>query len=140
MLSRALRLCIGTWEGDPGSFSANILVAVSRLVATYGDDLDDSTFVNKLGAVSIKTLARTAKERRAGSMGFAEAMVLVYNGKRKNAWSRLSIAKLYGKRTDGPCYEEAEHDEEPVQDDFEFDDNERFRLPYFAVIEENPDD
>lgn len=141
VLSRALRLCIGAWEGDSGSFSANVLVGIARLAAAYGDELDDETFVDKLGAVSIKTLARTAKERRAGSMGFAEAMVLVYNGKRKNAWSRLSITKLYGKRNGGDSnYEEKHYDEVQEDEDTEFDDNSRFHLPFFTVIEENPDD
>lgn len=145
VLSRALRLCIGAWEGDAGSFSANILTAIARLAATYEDELDDATFVDKLGAVSLKTLARNAKERRPGSMGFAEAMVLVYNGKRKNAWSRLSMAKLYSKRSGGNGYEAANEDnmKDDADDDYsesnEDSDNGRFRVPFFFEIEECPD-
>ena len=30
-LSRVLRLCIGTWEGDMNSFSANILNGITKL-------------------------------------------------------------------------------------------------------------
>ena len=96
-LSRVLRLIIGTWEGDVNSFSGNILNAVTRLVVAYGDSLNDDVFKEKLGVVSIKQLTRTAKERRSGSMGFAEAMVLEYNGKKKSNAYRLQINKLYAK-------------------------------------------
>ena len=41
---------------------------------------------------------RTAKERRPGSMGYAEAMVIEYNGKKKkDSAYRLSITKLNSK-------------------------------------------
>lgn len=96
-LNRVLRLIIGAWEGDVNSFSGNILNAVTRLVVVYGDSLDDDVFKEKLGAVSIKQLTRTAKERRPGSMGFAEAMVLEYNGKKRSNANRLQINKLYAK-------------------------------------------
>lgn len=79
-LSRVLRLIIGAWEGDLNSFSANILNAVTRLTVVYEDTLNDEVFKEKIGAVSVKQLVRTAKERRPGSMGVAEAMVLEYNG------------------------------------------------------------
>ncbi|MBQ6979192.1 MAG: hypothetical protein IJQ07_00945 [Clostridia bacterium] len=39
-----------------------------------------------------------AKERRPGSMGYAEAMVIEYNGKKKkDSAYRLSITKLNSK-------------------------------------------
>ena len=94
-LSRTLRLCIATWEGDVASFGANILKALAKLIVTYKDELDDEIFKEKVGTVSIKTLTRTAKDRRPGTMGFAEAMVLEYNGKKKFSPHRLSINKLY---------------------------------------------
>jgi len=95
VLDRALRLCIGAWEGDNNSFSANILNAVTKLIVTYGENLNDENFKNKLGAISVKQLTRTAKERTAGSMGYAEAMVLTYNGKKKNSQYRLRLGKLH---------------------------------------------
>lgn len=97
VLDRTLRLSIGAWEGDMNSFSGNILNAIAKLIVTYGDALSDETFKNKLGAISIKQLTRTAKERRAGSLGYAETMVVEYNGKKKNSAYRLSINKLYAK-------------------------------------------
>jgi len=96
-LSRVLRLIIGAWEGDLNSFSANILNAVTRLIAVYEDTLNDEVFKEKIGAVSVKQLVRTAKERRLGCMGVAEAMVLEYNGKKKSNHNRLFINKLYSR-------------------------------------------
>lgn len=94
-LNRVLRLIIGAWEGDMHSFTANMLNAVAKLIEVFGDTLDDDLFKEKLGNVSIKQLTRTAKERRPGSMGYAEAMIIEYNGKKKNNAYRLHINKLY---------------------------------------------
>jgi len=96
-LNRVLRLIIGAWEGDLNSFAANILNAVTRLIVVYGDSLNDEIFKEKLGAASVKYLLRTAKERRPGSMGVAEVMVLEYNGKTKSNSNRLFINKLYSR-------------------------------------------
>ena len=43
-----------------------------------------------------KELLRTAKERRAGSLGYAETMLIFYTKKMKNppAWSKLYTNKL----------------------------------------------
>ena len=60
ILNRVLRLIIGTWEGDCNSFSANIMNAVAKLCVVYKDQLNDEVFSEKLGAVSIKQLTRTA--------------------------------------------------------------------------------
>lgn len=94
-LNRVLRLIIGAWEGDMNSFSANMLNAVAKLVEVFGDTLDDDLFKEKLGCVSIKQLTRTAKERRPGCMGYAETMILEYNGKKKSNAYRLQINRLY---------------------------------------------
>jgi hypothetical protein len=97
VLNRVLRLIIGAWEGDMNSFSANILKAVAKLVVTYRDHLDEDVFKEKVGSLSVRQLTRNAKERRPGSMGFAEAMVIAYNGKKKNMHMRLAMNKLYAK-------------------------------------------
>ena len=97
VLNRVLRLIIGAWEGDANSFSANVMNAVAKLVVTYRDRLDEDIFKDKVGGQSIKQLGRVAKERRAGSMGYAEAMILAYNGKKKSAQHRLAMNKLYAK-------------------------------------------
>ena len=98
-LSRVLRLCIGTWEGDMNSFSANILNGITKLISVFGDQLNDEIFKEKVGAISVKQLVRTAKERHAGSMGYAEAMLIEYNGKKKNPAQRLSINKLHARES-----------------------------------------
>ena len=95
VLNRVLRLCIGTWEGENNSFSAKMMNAIAKLVVTYGDTLNDELFIEKLGMVSVKSLIRTAKERRPGSLGLAEAIVIEYNGKKKSSYSKLQIKCLY---------------------------------------------
>lgn len=97
VLNRVLRLCIGAWEGDANSFSANILNAIAKLVVTFRGRLDEDIFKEKVGAISVKQLVRNAKDRRPGSMGFCEAMIIAYNGKKKSIEHRLSMNKLYAK-------------------------------------------
>ena len=72
VLDHVLKLCIATWEGEDNSFSANILNAIAKLIVTYGENLNDETFKEKLSTLSIKQLIRTAKERRSGMLGVAE--------------------------------------------------------------------
>ena len=55
------------------------------------------TFKERLGLVPMKTIIRTARERRPGALGYAEAMLLFYNKKCKY---RLSMRKLYGTVSD----------------------------------------
>lgn len=97
VLNRVLRLIIGTWEGDMNSFSANIMNAVAKLCVVYKDQLNDETFTEKVGAISVKQLTRTAKDRRPGAMGYAEAMILEYNGKKKGSAGKLFMNKLYAR-------------------------------------------
>ncbi len=114
ILDRTLRLCIGTWEGDCNSFSSNMLRAIAKIISVYKDRLDESVFKEKLGAVSIKQLARIGKDRRPGSMGVAEAIIIEYNGKKKSPALRLSINKLYAN--DGETNEEENGDDDSTFD------------------------
>ena len=116
VLNRVLRLIIATWEGDVNSFSANVMNAVAKLCVVYKDQLNEDTFKEKVGAVSIKLLTRTAKERRAGSMGFAEAMILEYNGKKKSPGARLAMNRLYAK--DVSLWVELDEDDELSEDEY----------------------
>lgn len=74
-----------------------MLNGVARLVCCYGGDLKDDLFKEKLGNVSIKELSRTARDRRASSLGYSEAMLLTYN---KKSTKQLPFSKLYS--TKGP--------------------------------------
>ena len=91
VLDRTLRLSIGTWEGDYYSLSANMLKGIAFLIVAFGDSLKDDTFKEKVGVFSAKDIGRVAKERKAGSLGYAEAMLITYNKKMKAAlqWQRL---------------------------------------------------
>ncbi len=95
MLQKVINLIIITWEGEPKSFSANIMNGLARFLYAYGDKVNEATFKEKLGVISIKELTKTAKERKAGSLGFAEAMMLFYNKRLKNP---LSLNALYDNR------------------------------------------
>ena len=118
VLSRVLRLIIGAWEGDVKSFSAIILNAVAKLCVTYKGQLDEENFKEKCGAISVKALNRIAKERRPGAMGFAEAMVIEYNGKKKNSAHRLDIRLLYAR--DVSLWAENDTDDDLYDDSDEF--------------------
>lgn len=97
VLSRVLRLIVGTWEGDINSFSSNMLNAVARLVTAFGDTLNDEVFKDRVGNISVKQLVRTAKDKQPGSAGLAEAILAEYNGKRKSPAGKLFIGKLRAK-------------------------------------------
>ena len=94
ILQRSLRLCIATWEGDVDSLTSNILRGVTHLIVAYEDSLKDDMFVEKVGRSSPREIGRIAKERKAGSMGYAEAMLTLYN-KKSSANGTLKWAKLY---------------------------------------------
>ena len=91
VLNRVLNLIVMTWEGENKSFSSNILNGVTRLVLCFGDALKDEVFVEKVGGMSIRELSKIAKERRAGALGYAEAMLIAYNKRNKAGltWQRL---------------------------------------------------
>lgn len=93
VLDRTLRLCIGTWEGETNSLSSNILKGIAKLIVAFGEKMRDDVFKEKVGAYSAKDIIRTAKERRAGALGYAEAMLIAYNKKMKYPlrWSNLYI-------------------------------------------------
>lgn len=99
MLDRVIGLIVMTWEGEPKSFSGNIMNGIARLLYAYGDNIKDEIFKEKLGEVSIKEIVKTARERRAGSLGYAEAMLIFYNKKLKNQlpWQPLFTNKIDAK-------------------------------------------
>ena len=94
VLSRVLKLCAATWEGDVNSFSANMLRAVSKLVVTYGDAMDDMVFIEHVGNKTPKQISRMARDRGSGSEFFTQILLEEYNGKRRGN-TRLSPRKLY---------------------------------------------
>lgn len=94
-LDLTLRLAIGTWEGEAGSFSAQILKGIALLLNTFGDNLREDIFKEKVGRISLRELCRTAREFRNGSRGYAIAMANEYNRKTKYP---LHISKLYNTK------------------------------------------
>lgn len=114
-LDRVLRLCIGTWEGTPHSLSANMMSGVARLIYAYGEDLKDDIFKEKIGKCSVKEISRNAKERRPGSLGYAEALLLAYN---KKCRIQLRMEALYTHKTPNKKLKEVS---EPLPEDDDYD-------------------
>ena len=77
---------------------------VARLINAYGDQLKEDIFKEKLSRVSVKEISRTAKERRAGSLGYAEALLIFYNKKLRQPlkWETLYKHKLPRKTEQEP--------------------------------------
>ena len=113
VLDRTLRLCVGTWEGDIDSLGANVLAGVAKMVVAFGDQLRDETFKEKVGFMSVRQLSRIAKERGAGSLGYAEAMLVAYNRKCKYT---LRMTKLHSGKVAAED-DFVEENEEPLADD-----------------------
>ncbi len=100
MLDRVIRLIIMTWEGEQKSFSANIMNGLARFLYAFDDKINETVYKEKLGSVSVKELTKTAKERRAGSLGYAEAMLIFYNKRLKSplSWESLYINQIGKKK------------------------------------------
>ena len=113
MLDRTLRLCVGTWEGDIDSLGANVLAGVARMVVAFGEQLRDETFKERVGFMSVRQLSRIAKERGAGSLCYAEAMLVAYNRKCKYT---LRMTKLHSGKVAAED-DFVEENEEPLADD-----------------------
>lgn len=92
ILDRVLRLCIATWEGDRDAFSRNMLTGISLFISAYKDNVKDEIFKEKLSAESVRNISRAARERRNGSLGYAEAILDIYNKRLK---APLKREKLY---------------------------------------------
>ena len=128
VLDRVLRLMVGTWEGVTQSLSANMLNGLARLVYAYGDSLKEDMFKDKLSRVSIKELVRAANERRAGSLGFAEAMLIFYNKKTHATaleWNILYTTKVGKGRID---QEGIQADRDEIEEEAEMDAGEQMNM------------
>ena len=96
VLQRAIRLSVITWEGEPESMTSGILRGITRLICAFGDELKDEAFKEKVGRYTVREISRTARERKAGSIGYAEAMLTFYNRK-SGSNTALKWALLHDK-------------------------------------------
>ena len=108
VLDKAICLLLATWEGEKNSLSANMLKGIARIISTFGDALRDDIFKEHVGRLSTRMIARNAKDRRPGALGYAEAMLIAYNAKNKY---RLSMRKLYGKSSENDLEDETDEEE-----------------------------
>ena len=95
VLDHVLRLAIATWEGEPQSLSGSVLKGIALLIKTYGEDVNDEVFKERLGSYSIKEICRLAKDLRHGSIGYAEALLIYYY---KRTRKEPDFTPLYGIR------------------------------------------
>ena len=56
VLDKVLRILVSTWEGEIYSLTGNMLNAVARMLAAYGDALNEETFKERLGLIPMKTI------------------------------------------------------------------------------------
>ena len=96
VLDRTFRLCIGAWESDPNSLTANVLKGIMQLVVAFGDTLRDDLFIEKVGGLSLRELVRTARERK-GAFSFAETMLMAYNSKMKYQLQQSELYSVHKK-------------------------------------------
>lgn len=91
ILDKTLYILVATWEGDPYSLAANMLKATAKLLVCYEKYLKPEIFQQRLSRYSAKEITRVARERRSGSMGFAEALIIYYNKKTRHPlrWNLL---------------------------------------------------
>lgn len=83
-LDRTIRVVVNTWEGEASSLSGNMLKGIAHLIVTFGDNLKDEQFYEKLGSISVKEIIRIAKDRDNGKLGFSEALLSKYNQRMKS--------------------------------------------------------
>jgi hypothetical protein len=97
VLDRTLRLAVAAWEGESQSLSASMLRGIAHLVITFGEQLRDDGFAERLGQSSSREIVRDAKMRSPGAIGYSEIMLIAYNKNRKGclSMSRLRDSKPY---------------------------------------------
>jgi len=134
VLDTTLFVAVSTWEGDPVSLAANMLKGIAKLIVAYDSALRLDQFVERLSRVSPKEITRSAKERQNGSLGFAEAMLQVYNKRTKYP---LSYTRLFKSKYD-TAYEESEQlpENEGIEDDQMPGDEEQPNLLSFTGYDE----
>ena len=99
ILSRVRLVASASASCENNSLSGSMLMGIAKIVVAYGDSLKEDVFKDHVGKLSVKAIARTAKERRPGALGYSEAMMLAYNAKNKY---RLSLRALYGEKVSSP--------------------------------------
>ena len=71
-----MQACAAAWNKI--AFCKDTRNTVARLIASCGDALNADTFKECFGLLPMKTIIRTARERRPSSLGYAEAMRKLY--------------------------------------------------------------
>ncbi len=154
VLDRTVFLAVSTWEGEVDSMCSNMLKGIAKLVVAYGDQMKDDQFIERLGKVSIREVIRTAKDRHAGTQGYAEALLLYYNKRLKYPlrWAPLTSSSAQNNERDdndeglfaesdyplvGSAEETASENEPDDDDDDIFEDDEEIPNRVGALPEDS---
>ena len=88
-----MRLLQATWNGEKWSVSRNMLRGMSLFMKTYGGEISDKIFMERLHNVPEGKFTRTARNKEDGPVAvqYAFALVDFYNYKARN---RLDKGKL----------------------------------------------
>ena len=117
VLQRTLMLAVGTWEGESQSLSAGMLKGLAKFIQIYDYEMSDDAFKERLSRVSAREIVRTAKERRAGSLGFVETFLIQYNKKTR---TQLRWDKIYdSKPNHNETYDQQGDDTENEPESYE---------------------
>lgn len=137
VLDQTLYVAISTWEGDPFSLAANMLKGIAKLLVCYEENLKLDQFVERLSRVSAKEITRIAKERRNGSLGFAEALLQVYNRRTRHPlkWNRLYNSKM---DSDHEAMEDTQSQEDEVNGELPNTDGNSGQLSFTNMVEPKP--
>ena len=71
-----------------------MLKGVAKILYVYKSSLKRDVFIEKCGKISIKEISRLAKDRKNGSSGYSEALIIFYNKRTKNP---LPLDMLYSR-------------------------------------------
>ena len=115
LLSRTLRIVISAWEGNQQSLGATVLKGLAKVLAVYDADIKDEALKEKLSMVSVKEVIRCARERKGGTTGLAEAILIFYNKKMQRP---LPMDKLHERVVaKAPLRQQREKQESPAPEE-----------------------
>lgn len=80
-------------------FAVRVSQKFCRATTAFGDNLRDDLFQEKVGKFSAREVSRNARERKMGSMGYAEVMLAFYNKKTRYPLRWAQLHELQSQHT-----------------------------------------
>ena len=92
--SRTLELLWRTWSGEKFSVSQNMLGGMGVVMKVYGDEINESRFVKKLGTESAESIRREASKQISMSPANACALAIMKAYNKGGAKGTVDLSKL----------------------------------------------